>query len=95
MTKIKTVPSKVFNAGVDKWLKLANGELIDMWTCSYCSYYKQCETCPLAIKKNPSSFGSACCNGLWIKYSQANIGSEKIASRIADFIISRCVYEVE
>jgi len=89
---IKTVPTKVFNEGVDKWLKLANGEEFDIQECSYCVHYNdECAKCPLSIVEKCGWY--SCCGGLYNEYSEHE--APKIASRIADFIISRCVYEVE
>ena len=106
---IKEVPSKVFNRGLDRWLErslgIDNYESND--ECSYCYEYcpndelvpitfKSCaENCPLAYSK---ALTSNCCFGLYKKWLDAYNDERvkeamKLANKIVDLIIDRCVYE--
>ena len=88
--KIKIIPSKMFNQALDKWLdKSMDNEFgIRNNDCDYCSFFR-CEECILWTKNN-------CCGGLYNKYWNANERgkAKKIADKIVDFIIDRCVYGV-
>ena len=91
MKKIKKVPSKVFNEVLDIWLDKSMDFRFDSF-CPYCNYYR-CSYCPLYVKNN-------CCGGLWIKWWNSNQNNykkrnKKIADKIVDLIIDRCVYEVD
>ena len=88
--KIKEVPSKIFNEVLDIWLDKSMDYIL-YTCCPYCDYYK-CYNCPLHIKND-------CCGGLWRKWYYSNQKNckkrnKKIADKIVDFIIDRCVYGV-
>ena len=98
---VKEVPSKVFNAGLDKWILRSIG-IIDYNfgdSCSYCHYYEVSNNCQCPLASKDFEGYNYCCNGLYYKWRNAHDArldktAMRIADKIVDLIIERCVYEI-
>jgi len=91
--RILEVPTKVFNAGLDKWIKLSMGiKVKDIYDCSYCDKFCICLNCPLTDLWGDNMFESSsriCCNKLFFQFKEVYLryGLIEKAKKIADKIV--------